>query len=107
MDNKLRSLIVDEDTNQVRDSLQKMLQTMNGNGISGLEILDRNTFDIIQRLAQAGILTINNQSKTLSLVHSLRDNANLIHHTQVPILFSDSQEILQHVNVALKKAASE
>jgi len=195
--------VVNEDINQVRENIQKTLQGTHADDIAGLEILDRNTFEIIQRLAQAGILTINNQAKTLyasqafteskkqfidkqiakaknhliqaerkhrmanilvngefteeavvplreaitltlhsfmllhgtekmpekemlakefveeqlieqhglpkkvfSLIHSLHNDSDPIHHAQIPILLSDSQEIFQHVDAALKKASS-
>lgn len=196
--------VVNEDIDQARENIQQTLQDIDSDSITKLEILDRHTFDIIQRLAQAGILTINDQvktlytsqtfieskkqffdkqivkaknhliqaerkhrmanilingefteeavaplreavtltlhsftllhgtenvsqkkmitkefvkerlieqhglpEKTLSLIHSLHDDSDPIHHTQIPILLSDSQEIFQHVDAVLKKASSE
>ncbi len=75
--------VVNEDISQTRERIQKTLQTMHGDGIAGLEILDRNTFDIIQRLVQTGILTINQHAKTLHASQTFYESKNRLLEKQI------------------------
>lgn len=63
--------VVDNSVNQTLEQLQPTLTATPLNDSTLLEVLDRNTYQIIQRLAQAGYLTIHPQGKTLHTSQTL------------------------------------
>lgn len=73
--------VVEKQSNEVEQKLRDSL----GNETATLETIDRQTFEIIQRLAEAGILTLNYPTKMLHTSALYSESQNKIQEKQMQI----------------------
>ena len=65
--------VIEGDLTHPREQMQQMMKEIEPNGTFRLEVMDRISFEAIQRLCKAGVLSFN-QEKARSLYHSPKPN---------------------------------